>query len=318
MNRLTGLFTKGTLTNRQLLSLNKIGIDIEQCHKPLDSESLIKKLKGKEIYIIGGEDKASSKVIENTDLRLIIFYGTGFETYIDLKSARGHNILIANTPGANSHSVSEYTCGLILQGAKDYIRTSSSILKGRWEMKENFDLKNKTLGIIGAGSIGQNVAGIMHNGFKMKIIYYSRTSKPNLESKHNARQVSLRNVLSQSDVVSVNATLNSATKHLIDSEKIFQMKDNVTIVNTARADIIEPNSLRRFLIARPSSMALFDGYYQEPCYLKNDKFGLIKLDNFFLTPHLAYSTKESKERMNNLVVKNLVSFMKTGTPMYQV
>lgn len=315
------LFTAFSLSKEESMLLKNIGVEVIGAKDDLSEKELIEKLKDCQIYIIGGSDRATENVIKSTNLELIIFYGTGYEDYIHLPSAKARNIRVAYTPKANAYTVAEHTVALILDSVKQVTYLNNCSKKGEWKREETWNLENKNLGIIGLGSIGGFVADIMHNGFKMKVQYVSRRQKKTKEKELNAKKVTLSELLSTSDIVSIHTPLNSETREMLGKEQFQLMKENSILINSSRAYIVEPKSLKEALKKNIIAAAAFDSYYEEPAPLKEkDKWGLLALpDNkFLLTPHNAYNSKDAVISMNKMVIENIESYLKRGVPKYKV
>lgn len=311
------LFSEFRFSADQEKQLKSVGVEIKYVLGDLSEDQLIKELQDCQIYIIGGSDRATKKVITSTNLELIIFWGTGYESYIDLSSANAKNIKVANTPHANAYTVAEHTVALILDAVKQITYLNNSVRKGKWLRRETWNLEEKTLGIIGMGHIGGFVARIMHNGFKMKVLYVSREAKKDLENEIDAKKVSLKTLMSDSDVISIHTPLTPETKNIVGRNEMALMKKHPVLINCTRADVIEPTALREFLDSNKIATAAFDTYYQEPApEVSKDKWGLLSLpeNKFILTSHTAYGSKEAVEKTNEMVVENIVSYLKTGKP----
>ncbi len=315
------LFTAFKFSKDQEKELEKSGVTVKYVSGDLSEDQLIKELKDCQIYIIGGADRASKKVIESTDLELIIFWGTGYQSYIDLQAANSKKTKAANTPHANAYTVAEHTTALILDAVKQTTYLNNTTKSGKWNRREAWNLDGKTLGIIGMGHIGGNVARIMHNGFKMNILYYSRSSKPELEMEIGAKKVDLNTLMTKSDVISIHTPLTEETNGLISDKELKLMQKDAVLINCTRADLVEPMALNKALIKNDIACAVFDCYYQEPAPdKKHDKLGLLSLpDNkFIITPHTGYGSRESVDKTNDMVVENIVTYLKTGKPRYGV
>lgn len=315
------LFSECLFTEKDINYLKDQGIEIKRASGYLGEDKLTDELNDCSVYIIGGADKASDKVINSTNLELIIFYGTGYENYVDMEAARKKNIAVCNTPKANAYTVAEHTVALILDAVKQITYLNNTTKSGEWLRRDTWNLENKTLGIFGLGTIGGYVAEIMHNAFKMRIQYFGREQKLELEKSLGATKVDLNTLMSTSDVVSVHASYSADTVGIIAEKELFGMQPHAALICTSRAELIDARALRKALEQDKLAVAAFDSYYKEPVpSKKDDEWGLLSLpDNkFIITPHTAYGSKEAKENMNAMVVENLISFIKTGKPVYLV
>jgi phosphoglycerate dehydrogenase-like enzyme len=315
------LFTDCQFSDKDINNLKKIGVEVIKEKGYLGEEELIKKLQDCSIYIIGGADKASEKVINSTNLELIVFYGTGWENYVDIKAANNKHIPIANTPKANAYTVAEHAVALVLDAVKQITYLNNTTKNGKWIRRQSWNLEKKTLGIVGMGTIGGFVAKILHNAFKMNVLYVSRNSKTDIEKDIGAKKVHLNDLMKKSDVIAVTASYCNETVNMLSKEQFDIVKTNAVLICTSRAELVEPEALKNALNSNKLATAAFDSYYKEPTPPKNnDKWGLLSLpDNkFIVTPHTAYGSKEAMENMNSMVTENIKSYLDSGKPTYSV
>jgi len=315
------LITETRLSKDHEERLKKMEVEVKYASGDLNEEQLIKELQGCQIYVIGGADTASKKVIESTDLELIVFWGTGWESYVDIEAANKKGVKVANTPHANAYTVAEHTVALILDAVKQITHLNNTTRKGEWIRRQTWNLEGKTLGIVGMGHIGSSVAKIMNKGFGMKVIYYSRSERPEVEKELGARKVDLMTLLTNSDVISLHTPLTEETKYLIGKSELEAMKATAVLINCTRADVVEPEPLKEALENKRIACAAFDTYYQEPSpKTSDDKWGLMKLteEKFILTPHTAYGSKEAVEKTNEMAVENIEDYINSKTPRYTV
>lgn len=315
------LFTNCSFSEDEINKLKEHNIEIKPEKENLSQAELIQALQGFDAYVIGGTDRAPKEVINTTNLKLINFYGAGYQDYIDLAAANAKSIIVANTPKANSYTVAEHTVAMILEGVKNITWLNNTTKKGNWFRRRTWNLQGKTLGIIGMGTIGTHVATIMKNGFNMNILYTSRTQKPDVDKNLGAKKVTLEDLLKLSDVISIHASLNEETTNMIDTPQFSLLRKNAILINMARAKIVNGQALKDALEKGLLAKALFDAYYEEPAPTRaNDKIGLLSLDDdkFVITPHTAYNTKEAFDNMNNMVMENLIAFAEGSPVPYKV
>lgn len=301
------LFTGCTFDNKKINELKSIGIEVINGRTDFSKEELTQELKKVDCYINGGDEICTRNVIENnTHLKLISFMGTGYQKYIDVNTATKYNIPVSYTPSANAKSVAEYTVALLLDIAKKISFSNEKVKNREWSKYKTFDLRNKTLGIIGMGAIGTHVAQILCDGFGMKLIYNSRTEKENINSKYNTKMVSLEEVFKNADIISINATYTEETKNLI-SKKCFEVaKDNVIIVNTARQELINKEDLYEAIINNKISAVAMDGFYEEPITKEcSDRLLDLPNDKIIITPHNAYNSVDAVNEMERMLIESL-------------
>ena len=240
-------------------------------------------------------------------LKLISNYGVGYNN-IDIEYARKKGIAVTNTPKSVNNPTAELALSLMLSAAR---RVAECNLKIRTE-KENMwgtmhnlgiGLENKTLGIIGMGNIGKNVA-LKAKAFGMQIIYYNdRTEVPGY------RRVNLETKLKESDFISLHTPLTPQTRHLIGEHELSLMKPTTILINTARGAIIDEKALAKALTQRRITGAALDVFEDEP-HITETLYGL---DNVILTPHIGTGTIDARIAMGQEALDNIHHFLQ-GTP----
>ncbi|MCX7876661.1 MAG: D-glycerate dehydrogenase [Melioribacteraceae bacterium] len=237
---------------------------------------------------------------------------------IDVHYAKRKNIIVTNTPNVLTDATADIAVGLIIACARRFYEAEKLIREKNFNgwnphLLLGLDLKNKTLGIIGAGKIGFATAERMKS-FGMKIIYYDRNKKDNFENELNAKKVSLEKLIKNSDVISIHLPLTEKTKYLIDKSKLDLLKPNAILINTARGEIVEEKYLIELLRKKKIFAAGFDVYENEP----NINPKLLKLKNVFLLPHIGSATKETRAAMSLLAAKNIINVLKGKKPLTPV
>lgn len=300
------LFTGSTFSEEKIKELKMGGLEIIPTKADLSKEELKKLLKDCEAVIVNGNEYYDESILkECKNLKIIQFFGIGYQKCVDIEAAKKYDIIVCNTPKVNSYSVAEFTLGLIFTLNQKIIEFNNETKNGVWEEKQFFDLKNKTIGIIGLGHIGTYLADILYKGFNTKILYYDIVPKYEEENKYNAKKVSLEELFSQSDIVSLQLPLNASTTNLIGEELLPLMKPSAYFINTARAEIVDADALYKILSEKKIAGCAFDGFYQEPIDLSTNEAKLLSLDNFILTPHTAHFAYEGTERVENMCINNL-------------
>lgn len=276
----------------------------------LNESQLIKEAKNADIIstFVGGE--ISAKVINSlSNLKLILTRSVGYD-HIDLKAAKEKGVMVCHIADYGSHVISEFVFALLLSGIR-HIGAGDF----RVEKENNFSfqglrgmaLKGKTLGIIGTGKIGLNVARIASLGFLMKVIAYD--PYPNYEQAENNhfKYVRLNTVYSQADIISLHCPLLDDTYHMINSKSIAQMKDGVVLVNTSRGAIINTPDLVKAIKSTKVAYAFLDVLEHEQ-NIKEDK-DLINLPQVISTPHIAFYADDSMDKMYELSFKIIKDFI---------
>ena len=301
------LFTGCTFSEEKLNELKKIGIDVSSGRMDYSEDELCDILKDYDCYINGGDEICTRKVIEhNKQLKLISFMGTGYQKYIDVEAAKQYGIPVTYTPSANAKAVAEYTVALILDAAKKITFSNNEVRNKEWKKIKNFNLEGKTLGIVGMGAIGTHIAKILCDGFGMKLIYNSRSNKPDIDRKYNTNMVTLDELFKNADVISVNATYTEENINMIGKEQLDLANEHTILVNTARQELINKEDLYDAIINNRIGFVAMDGFYKEPITKEtNDKFLEFPSDKFLLTPHNAYNSKDAVVEMERMLVESL-------------
>jgi len=245
-----------------------------------------------------------------TNLKIIVRGGVGLDN-IDVAYAQSKGITVRNTPKASSDSVAELTVGYMLALARRIPQATASMTAGEWQKKKlkGTEVAGKTLGLIGFGNIGQAV-GWRADALGMKVLFYRRTA---VEVPY-ARQVSLAELLAQSDYISLHVPHTEATHHIVGAEALAKMKDGVRIVNCGRGGTLDEDALYDALQNGKVAGAALDVYVDEKVQPGNPRlFALKDKDGFNLvigSPHIGASTAEGQARVGREVADILIEFYK--------
>ena len=285
-------------------------VDVWQDSLPPDREALLTRAKGAIGLLTLLSDKIDGEIMDaaGPKLRGIANYAVGFNN-IDVAAASQRGIDVGNTPDVLTDATADIAVGLVLAAARHF---QSSILQVRalqWKTWEpmgllGYDLNGKTLGIVGMGRIGAAVARKLVGGWGMKVVYTSRSSKPEIDQEFNAGRVSMDELLSQSDVVSLHTDLNEQTKHMMSDREFAMMKPNAILVNTARGGVIDQAALYRALKSKSIFAAGLDVTDPEPL---PDESPLRELENCTILPHIGSATFEAREQMSLMAAQNLIA-----------
>jgi D-3-phosphoglycerate dehydrogenase len=239
-------------------------------------------------YAISGQVAVSGDVLRaGKKLKLLHKWGVGYDN-IDIATARELGIKVARTTGSNALPVAEFALGLMISALRYIGYGHAELKKGHWSTGslpgETFMLSGKTVGIIGFGAIGQNVAKLLR-GFGCTILYSKRQPlTPEEEAALGVRHASLDEILAQADVVSLHCPLTPETTNLIGREAFAKMKKTAVLINVARGGVVDESALVIALREREIAGAAMDVYAIEPLPADSD---LLTLDNLVVTPHLA-------------------------------
>jgi phosphoglycerate dehydrogenase-like enzyme len=229
---------------------------------------------------------------------------TGNHAYhIDMEAATGAGILVCLAPGGNS--TTELAFGLMLAIMRRIPQSDAAMRRGEWPLVLGYVLKSKTLGILGLGKIGTEVAAI-GRAFGMQVIAWGPTLTQERAAKSQAAFMSLDDVLRSADIISVHLKLSEQSKGLLDERRLRRMKKTAYLVNTARGAIVDDTALVKVLQEQAIAGAALDVFPEEPLPAKHP---LLDLDNVVLTPHLGWPTDSGFEGFAENAVANIVDFM---------
>ena len=250
---------------------------------PFAREDLPHLLANYEIALNDHSHMPTELVTQCPQLRHIVFLGTGAASYMNIGELQYRGVTVHTIKGYGDTAVAEHAIALMFACARDIARMDREVRSGIWTPQEGVQLLGKILGVIGLGGIGTEVARF-GKGLGMQVIAYNRTPRV------GAPLVDIDELLERSDVVSLNLTLNEATRGFLSAERIARLKPGVILVNTARGALIDEAALIGALKSRHIRHAGLDVFHVEP--LKSDH-PLAKLPNVTLTSHAAFRTLEA-------------------------
>jgi D-3-phosphoglycerate dehydrogenase / 2-oxoglutarate reductase len=252
---------------------------------PFARDDLPRVLHGYDIALDDHSYMPTNLVAQCPQLKHIVFLGTGAASYMNVAELKERGVTVHTIKGYGDTAVAEHTIALMFAAARDVARMDREVRAGTWTPQEGVQLLGKTLGVIGLGGIGCEVARI-GKGLGMNVLGYNRTPRPDLPCP----LVDIDTLLAQSDVVSLNLVLNDETRGFLNRERIARMKPGAILVNTARGALADEEALLEALKSGHIRHAGFDVFHSEP--LKADH-PLTKLFNVTLTSHAAFRTQEA-------------------------
>lgn len=277
------------------------------------TEEIISRIGDAELVITNKTPISAETFAACPQIKYVGVLATGYNV-VDVDAARERGIVVTNIPTYGTQAVAQYVFALLLELCHHVGHHSSAVQQGRWTEGRDFcfwdypliELAGKTMGIIGYGRIGHATANIAR-AFGMRVIAYDAFCTGD-------ELVSLDELLAQSDVISLHCPLTRENTGLINKEAIAKMKDGVMIINTARGPLINEADLREALLCGKVQGAALDVVSVEP--IRKDNV-LLGLENCLITPHIAWAPKESRQRLMDVAVKNLESFL-AGVPVNNV
>jgi D-3-phosphoglycerate dehydrogenase len=237
-------------------------------------------------------------------LRMITACGIGTDA-IDLGAARERGIAVCNLPGQTAPMVAEHALGLMLAVAKRAWFQSNELKSGRWTSRDNVYLRGKTLGLVGAGSIAAELARL-GKAIGMEVLAWTFHPTPERAARMGVTFVTLEELLSRSDVLSLHVRLTGESRGLIGAAQLRQMKRGALLINTARGPVVESGALVDALNSGQLGGAGIDVFDEEPVPAGHP---LLACQQVVLTPHNADQTPEGRELLNAGVVDNVIAFL---------
>jgi glyoxylate reductase len=302
-----------------LRSAPEIGrLDVSPHDRPLSREELIELARDRDGIVALLTDRIDGPLLDAAGprLKVVANFAVGYDN-VDVPAATARGVLITNTPGALTEATADLTFALLLAAARRVVEADRAVREGRfrsWGPLDwlGADVHGRTLGVVGAGRIGEAVAR-RARGFDMRILYVERGRKVALD-KLGARAVDLETLLRESDFVSLHLPLSRETRHLIDARALARMKPSAVLVNTARGAIVDEAALVAALRERRIAAAGLDVYEDEPALAP----GLAALDNVVLAPHMASATHGARGRMAALAAQGCLSALRGERPAHLV
>ena len=298
-------------------SLSEEGINIlkeaglEVVYKPgLSPEELKNEIAEVDALIIRSGTKVTRDIIEAAkNLKVIGRAGTGLDN-VDIQAANEKGIVVMNVPGGNTLSAAEHTLALLFSLARRIPQANLSVKQGLWERKKfmGVELNGKTLGIIGLGRIGSIVAE-KALCLKMHVLAYDPFISPEAAAEKGIELVSLDELFSRSDFITIHTPLTKETYHMIDRSAFEKMKPGVYIINCARGGIIDEEALYEAIVSGKVAGVALDVFEKEPV---DPNHPLLKLDQVIATPHLGASTIEAQKVVAVEIAKQVVDYLLYG------
>ncbi|PSO93324.1 MAG: hydroxyacid dehydrogenase [Cyanobacteria bacterium SW_6_48_11] len=266
-----------------------------------------------------------------SNLKLIATRSTGFD-HIDTNYCQQQGITVCNVPTYGENTVAEHVFGLLLAISHKLPEAIDRTRKGDFSQEglHGFDLRGKTLGVIGTGNIGECVIEIA-KGFRMEVVAFDVKPREDLASRLGFRYAGMEEVLSTADIITLHVPANEKTHHLLSSEQFDMMKQGTILINTSRGSVVDIQALLRALAEEKVAAAGLDVLPEEPAMREEAELlrsvfrkqynldtlladhVLLRLRNVIITPHSAFNTREAIQRILDVTVDNLVAFVR-GEP----
>lgn len=279
-----------------------------------DRQTLIDKATGCQAVLCSLSDTIDGPLMDALPgVKVFANCAVGYDN-MDVGAAKARGVLVTNTPGVLSDTTAETAWALLFAASRRIVEADRFARSGRWESfhYKDFlgqDLYGKTLGVIGAGRIGQRFCE-KSRGYHMPILYHNRSRDLDFEKRFNAEYVSLERLMAESDFISIHVPLNEETHHLIDAGALALMKPTAVLVNTSRGPVIDEAALAAALKNGTLFAAGLDVYEKEP-EIHPD---LLPLSNVVLLPHIGSASVETRDRMAEMAAKNVLAVLDGKEP----
>ena len=308
-------------TGLEILQEHGIKYDIGKFKKPPTRKELVRELKKKPYLGVISflTDKIDNEIFDACPTaKIFANFAVGYDN-LNIEDAKTKNIYVTNTPGTSATAVAEHTIALMLALTTRLVEGDEYMRRGKYrgwdpEIFIGTDLKGKTIGLIGAGQIGTEVAKMLRYGFNANVIYSDIKRNIDLENIDGIVRRETEEVLRESDIVSLHVPLLPTTRHLINLETLKTMKKSSFLINTARGPVVDEKALIEALEKDIIRGAALDVFEFEPKLSR----GLKKLPDVIITPHIASSRQSTRDMMSIIVAKNIVSVIETGNPINNV
>ncbi|MCC7430663.1 phosphoglycerate dehydrogenase [bacterium] len=285
----------------------KTGIEIHQ-KTSLTEEELLKEIANYKFLVVRSGTQVTKKVIEaGKKLKIIARAGVGVDN-VDTKAASSAGILVINAPDGNTVSAAEHTLALILSSARNIPQAHQSLVSGKWERKNGFELNEKTIGIVGFGKIGREVAK-RSLSFGMKVLAFDPFLSLEVAEKLKVKPATLEEIWENAEIITLHVPQNKQTEGMINKETFAKLRKKPLLVNCARGKLINQNDLIEALKTGKIRGVALDVFPTEP----PEPTELFTLPNAVLTPHLGASTVEASKNVTASVLDEIALYVKTGS-----
>ena len=281
----------------------------------LSEDELCNEIKGYEGLVIRSAVTVTAKIINSSDvLKVIGRPGVGVDN-VDLQAATEKNIVVMNTPLGNVQATSELTMGLIHTLMRKLNTANQTMHENKWEKKSHIghEMLGKTIGIVGYGNVGKNIANIS-KAYGMNVAVFSNSLDDDEAKKSNIVKMSFEELIKEADILTFHNKLSEKSKYMINSDNLKSMKKSAIIINCARGGIVNEEAIKNSLIAEEIAGYGCDVYEEEP--QKNSIFS--GMSNVVMTPHIGAGTKEAQEKVAVQIAEQLVDFLSNNKITNQV
>lgn len=284
---------------RQELLQHYPNVTFNDTGNSLKSEALITFLQGHDKAIIALEKLDGSVFTKLPELKTIAKYGVGLDM-LDLNAMAHHKIQLGWTPGVNRRSVSELVIAYAIIMLRHALEANRKVKNGIWKQHIGKQLSQRTVGIIGCGHVGKDLACLL-SAFGCQVIAHDILDFPEFYSKHNITAMPLEPLLSKADIITLHLPFDDSTRNILNAERLALIRSDAILINIARGGLVDEQVLKDMLKNNQLAGAAFDVFATEPL----DDMELINLPNFFVSPHIGGSAEEAILAMGRAAIKGL-------------
>lgn len=312
------VFISGNIAAEGIAELESNNVEITQWKedRPITADELIEICQKSDALISVGRNKINADFLQACKhLKVIALHSVGYDQ-VDLSTAKKLNIPIGNTPGVLNEATADTAFLLMLAVSRKAFFLHKKILAGNWKAYQptrelGIELKGKTLGVLGLGNIGLEMARKCVGAYQMPVIYHNRSRNEEAEKEIGAKYVSFEELLAQSDVLTVHTALTPETKDMFTLDVFKQMKPDAIFINTARGGIHNEHDLIEALQQKIIWGAGLDVTNPEPMDPDNP---LLSMENVAVLPHIGSATEETRTAMSKIIAENILAGLK-GEPL---
>lgn len=293
----------------------RAGFRVWEKDVPVDRETLLKEASGVDGLLSTLSDKIDGELFSRCPgLKVVSNYAVGFDN-IDVNEATRRGVLVTNTPDVLTNATADLAFTLLLSSARRVVEASEFLRSGEWKtwspnLLLGQEVSESVIGIVGMGKIGRAVAR-RAAGFSMKILFFNRSPRPDIERELGAKQVALEELLRESDFVSLHCPLNDETRGLIGERELRMMKKTSVLINSSRGPVVDQKALYRACSENWIWGAGLDVFDVEPVPLDEP---LLSLKNVTTLPHLGSATVKAREGLARKAAENLLSALEGKRP----
>lgn len=293
----------GKYSQEPLEKLKSAGYEVvfNRYHRMMEEDEFIKELKDVDAVILSTEVVSKRVIDASTKLKMISRYGVGLDN-VDLEYCKKKGIEVTVTKGGNSNAVAEYAIALMFAAMRGVCISAQCAKQNVWKKVTGMDITGKTIGIVGLGAIGKEVAKKL-SSFETTILAYDTYYDEAFMEKYGIKKASLDSVIKEADILTLHAPSNG-DKPLLSKEEFAIMKEHVVLINTARASLIDQDALMEALDNKKVYAAALDVHPHEPQFDER----LFAYDNVILTPHNAAISREATDKASVMAVDNILDY----------